>query len=374
MYNSTLTMKRVLHIVEAFGGGIVTYLNNLTKGQCEFYKVYIAYGLRSETPSDFRDLFDKRIVWFEVSNFKKSIGWHDCRACRELLLLQKEICPDIVHLHSSKAGAIGRILFHGHKLPLFYTPHGFSFLMKDSSLAKRLFYWLVEYSCSHISHCVTIACSEGEYKKALKLDKKATFVNNGVSPAELKDYLKEKEYVHPPVVCTVGRILPQKNPALFNHIATLLPNVKFVWIGDGEQRDLLTSSNIIITGWKSRIGAMKELMSADIFLLPSLWEGLPISLLEAMYLKKVCIVSDVIGNRDVIHSGINGFIANTAYEFADIINNIISGIYDGEGIASIAHNEVCTKYNADFLAVKYNEKYNLYTNNKIESYAGSPTL
>ena len=49
-------------------------------------------------------------------------------------------------------------------------------------------------------------------------------------------------------------------------------------------------------------------MSADVFLLTSLWEGLPVSLLEAMYMKKPCVVSDVIGNHDVIENGRNGFI------------------------------------------------------------------
>ena len=58
---------------------------------------------------------------------------------------------------------------------------------------------------------------------------------------------------------------------------------------------------------------------ADVFLLPSRWEGLPISLLESMYMKKICVVSNVIGNRDVIHNGENGLVCSTAEEFADAI-------------------------------------------------------
>ena len=76
--------------------------------------------------------------------------------------------------------------------------------------------------------------------------------------------------------------------------------VKFVWIGDGELRDQLTSENIEITGWADRSTAIRYAVNADVFLLPSRWEGLPISLLESMYMKKACVVSNVIGNRDVI--------------------------------------------------------------------------
>lgn len=112
---------------------------------------------------------------------------------------------------------------------------------------------------------------------------------------------------HPFTVFTIGRICYQKNPTLFNQIALAMPNVRFLWIGDGDLRNELTASNITITGWKERKEALKYSVSGDVFVLTSLWEGLPISLLEAMYMKKVCVVSDVIGNNNVIHNGKNGY-------------------------------------------------------------------
>lgn len=353
----------ILHIVEAFGGGVVTYLNDLTRGQCNrMYKVYIAYGIRYETPPDFKQMFDKRITWIEVRNFRKAIGMHDYKAYKELGKLLKGVKPDIVHLHSSKAGVIGRLLIRNRRTPLFYTPHGFAFLMKDASTLKRLFYRLTEYACAKLSHAITIACSEGEYKEAGKLDRKATYVNNGINPKELQPYLRENKKRGNLTVCTVGRILPQKNPAFFNRVAELLPNVGFVWIGDGELRHLLTAANITVTGWTDRNEAMKRLAEADVFLLPSLWEGLPISLLEAMFLKKLCIVSDVIGNRDVIRTGMNGFIAGTPEEFAGIIERAGNGETDVENIVGRAHEEVINDYNAELLAEKYEIAYARYGN------------
>ena len=120
---------------------------------------------------------------------------------------------------------------------------------------------------------------------------------------------KTEKVEHPFTVYTLGRICYQKKPTLFNEIAGSFPNVKFVWIGDGELRGELTSKNIEITGWADRSTAIRYAVNADVFLLPSRWEGLPISLLESMYMKKICVVSNVIGNRDVIHKCL--FIHNT---------------------------------------------------------------
>lgn len=352
-------MPTILHIVEAFGGGVVTYLNDLTRGQCnKMYKVYIAYSKRYETPPDFKQTFDDRIAWIEVKEFRKAIGMQDYKAYKELGDIKKRLKPDIVHLHSSKAGVMGRLLFRNKYTPLFYTPHGFAFLMKDTSSLKRLFYKTVEYFCAQLSHCITIACSEGEYKEARKLCGKATYVNNGISPKELCPYLPDEEDItRPPTVCTIGRILPQKNPAFFNRVAELLPSLRFIWIGDGELRHRLTAPNITVTGWIGRNDAMKKLAEANIFLLPSLWEGLPISLLEAMYLKKLCIVSNVIGNRDVIHTGKNGFIADTPEEFANIIKYMTKDPTLFEDIIQEAHRGVLNNYNSDFLADKYESVY-----------------
>lgn len=83
----------------------------------------------------------------------------------------------------------------------------------------------------------------------------------------------------------------------------MLPEINFIWIGEGELKTELTSPNITITGWIKREEALRIIRNVDFFILPSLWEGLPISLLEAMYLRKICLVSDVIGNRDVIKMG-----------------------------------------------------------------------
>lgn len=100
-----------------------------------------------------------------------------------------------------------------------------------------------------------------------------SFGTSSKEMAELQEIIDKTEKVeHPFTVYTLGRICYQKNPTLFNEIAESLPDVKFVWIGDGELRDQLTSENIEITGWADRSTAIRYAVNADVFLLPSRWE------------------------------------------------------------------------------------------------------
>ncbi len=349
--------KKLLHIVEAMGGGVFTYIVELSNQLVEKYDIYIAYATRPQTPENFRDYFDDRIKLIEVENFSRSVNiLSDVKAFFEIKNIVKKINPDVVHLHSSKAGALGRWCINGRKIPMFYTPHGFSFLMADQNKLKLKIYKAIEKVCS-FRKCTTIACSKGEYIEAKSLNKKATYVNNGINIKELEKTIEtiQKKNSDNFTVFTLGRICYQKNPELFNSIAKSMPNVKFLWIGDGELRNKLTSENIEITGWVDRETALKYALSADVFMLTSLWEGLPISLLEAMYMKKLCIVSNVIGNRDVIKTLCNGFCCDTENDFIDAIN--FAKDKDCNELISNARNDILAQYNTEVMAKKYNEIY-----------------
>lgn len=354
--------KKILHLVEAFGGGVFTFLVELANATCEELDVVIAYARRKQTPENFEKYFDERIKFIEVQNFTRSIGVKDIKACKEVRQIIKQEKPDIVHMHSSKAGIVGRLVVSSKNRKLFYTPHGYSFLKQDDSRLKRFVYKSIEKAAAMWRRkCQTVACSEGEYKESLKLTKNSTYVNNGVNIKEIDKMitLEPKQEVNTKdlKVCTVGRIGFQKNPELFNKIAETFPNVHFAWIGDGELRDRLTSKNIELTGWATRDVVINKVSEADIFILPSLWEGLPIALLEAMYLKKVCIVSNVIGNRDVIHNEVNGFVCDTLDDYKKVIERIQNSKYNLTDIANKARENIINEYNIENMSAKYIQLY-----------------
>lgn len=349
--------KKILFVVEAMGGGVFTYIVDLANELVKSYDMYIAYAVRPQTPKDYRIYFDENIHLIEVKNFTRSINpLKDLKAIPEVKKIAEYVKPDIIHLHSSKAGVIGRIAFNGRNIPLFYTPHGYSFLMKNYKPLKRWMFKIIE-SVMAKRNCVTLSCSQGEHKETLKLTKRAKYVNNGINTEELDKMLKKVEKVdHPFTVFTLGRICYQKNPTLFNAVAAQMPNVHFLWIGDGELKGDLGAFNIEITGWVKRTEAMKRSYNADVFLLTSLWEGLPISLLEAMYMKKLCVVNDVIGNHDVIHNGENGFVCKNTDEFVVAIQKAIQR-RDTDRLISTAFEDIKSQYNTVMMAEEYAKIY-----------------
>ena len=351
--------KKILYVAEAMGGGVFTFLVGLCNELADYYDIYVAYGIRTQTPDDFVKYFDDRVHLIRVRHFERSIDpRRDLGAFLEIRRISDRVKPDLIHLHSSKAGALGRWAFNGKKIPLFYTPHGYSFLMSNYNATKRLSYRMVE-KVSAIRCCTTISCSEGEHKETLSLTKNARFVDNGINVEEIQrmmDSLKVSK-TGGFNVFTLGRICYQKNPRLFDEIAQKLPDVRFVWIGDGELRDQLTAPNIEVTGWMSREEALRRSMASDVFVLTSLWEGLPMSLLESMYMEKLCLVNDVIGSRDVIRSGVNGYVCRNADEFVDAIRGILENPEKAAEMTARARKDILEKYNTRVMAEKYREIY-----------------
>lgn len=352
--------KKILHIAEAFGGGVFTYLIALANASCEEFDVTIAYTLRPQTPDEFEKFLDDRVHLIEMKEVKREIRLlQDLKGAAEIHRIYRQVEPDFVHLHSSKAGFLGRMVIDCRRNHVIYTPHGYSFLKKDDSALTRRVYKLIE-KVAAIKGGQIVGVSKGEYEESLSLTKRASYVSNGINLNSIKnieiDNITEFD-ANKLRIGTLGRICYQKNPETFNEIAKRLPDDLFVWIGDGDMSHVLTEKNIAISSWMEPNEALQILGRINIFVLPSLWEGLPISLLEAMYLKKVCIVSNVVGNRDVIAHGVNGFIANSVDDYVQVINEIKAGKWDIEKIVDRAHQDVLEKYNIDVMCQKYIQIY-----------------
>ena len=320
-------MKKILHIAEAFGSGVLSYIKNLSRWQCEEYKVYIAYGIRPETPENFMEQFDSRVTFIKVQGFTREIRLlKDGQAFFHIKQIVKEINPNLIHLHSTKAGVIGRWAINCNKYHVLYSPHAYSFLMVNCNRIMRKIYMYLE-RISDRKKCLTIADIDGELEASQKVTKNAICIPNGINLEEMNNILscvqvnaKEKSTM---TVCMLGKIVPQKSPELFNEIAKEFPNIDFLWIGDGPFKKDLTSKNITITGWLNRTDAMIKILESDIFLFPSAWESLSIALLEVMYSGKPCIVSTADGNRDVIQNGKNGYVCKKKDEYVEALQMLI---------------------------------------------------
>ena len=237
---------------------------------------------------------------------------------------------DIIHAHGKGAGLIARLVIIFHRIPLIYTFHGIH--LKCHSFFSRLTYICYEYILGRFdSEKVLVSKSEKIYAQEsnIYLGKKYQVICNGVNDMKIKDFqtnnyvninnLKTKSIK----VISICRFVYQKNIEEILQIAQKIPDLNFLIIGNGplfiKIRNIIsekTIKNVFLLGEKKNI--FKYLYSSDIYLSTSLYEGLPISILEAMSIGLPIVASRVMGNCDTIVNGESGFL----YELKDIDNAV----------------------------------------------------
>lgn len=357
--------KKILMICEAFGGGVFSYVSQLCNDMIEEFDIYLAYAIRPQTPKNYKDFLDKRVNLIEIKSFgnlKNIIT--DIKTIKILRKIEKEINPDIIHLHSSIAGGIGRIAFR-KKNNVIYTPHGYSFILMGNNTKEGKIYEIMEKILGK-TKALTLTCCESEDEVAKKLCKRTEYIETGIN---LKDLSESLDNIKPKkntkfTVYTLGRICTQKQPDLFNKIAELVPEAKFIWIGNGDLEYKLTATNIEITGWKPRKEALAMAKGADIYVLCSMGEAVAMSLIENMYIKKLCLVSNVMGNKSVIKDGENGYICEKAEEYAEKIKESMKNFPNK--LAEKAYEDVLNIYNTEVMRKKYIRFYNDFIGGKYE--------
>lgn len=351
--------RKIVYVVEALGGGVLTYLEQLCNNLPENFEVTLLYGVREQTPKNLRNHFIKRVKLIEIKNFKRNVNpVSDFKAYKEIKKNVEEITPSIVHLNSSKAGALGRIMkfinFKNYKnIDFYYTPHGYAFLMGDVSKIKKFVYYFIEKILG-ILNVKTIACGKGEYNYARRISSNSTYVNNAVDCKFLNNFKNDNSNTQSDFY-TVGRITYQKNPELFNKIALRNPDKKFIWIGDGPERKTLSAKNIEVTGWMNSDELYKKVQPYRFFILCSRWEGLPIALLESMAFGKNVFVTNVSGNKEVISDGRNGIIFSDELEFDEKLNS--KSDEDLERMSVCSKNDVNKNYSIENFVKEYIDIY-----------------
>jgi glycosyltransferase involved in cell wall biosynthesis len=321
---------RILHLTEAFTGGVFTSVTRLATGLAKRgHEVHIAYARRPETPPDIGAVVPREIGLHELRLVRAIDPRADIAGLLAVRRLLASLRPDVIHLHSSKAGVLGRVAAWttGDAARTFYSPRGLAFLQENySPLARRLFE-LVERVAALLGGTI-VACSASE--EALVRNRirprLLTLVENAIDV----DAVPRRVPRDGDTVCigAVGRITYQNNPDLFAAIAHELagPGVHFRWIGGGEDsgRATLESANVEVTGWLPRPEALAAISRLDICLHPTRWEGMPIALIESQVAGLPAVTTDAVGNRDVVRHGETGFVGKGHEDLVKALRSLIA--------------------------------------------------
>ncbi|GHT82437.1 glycosyl transferase [Actinomycetota bacterium] len=290
----TVNISKVLHITESFGAGVSCAIESYVTSTSS-NKHYLLYsnsrGQESEPKPNYF------LNTYRLPRNPLLAYWKIRRVVNVLR-------PDVVHIHSSFAGVYARIrklkfgktcskcAGNGKKYQpkIVYSPHCYAFERRDIGRFKRTLYYAIEKLLSPKVD-VYACCSYRELELSHRINKKkrALFIPN-LSELEAIMHNSTKNAV----VVTIGRVSPQKNPKLFNEIATNLPKYKFLWVGDGkeEHKAELISSNIKVTGWLDLDRISHILQDSTVYLHTASWEGFPIAILDAQSAGLPIIASD----------------------------------------------------------------------------------
>jgi glycosyltransferase involved in cell wall biosynthesis len=230
---------------------------------------------------------------------------------------------DLIHAHSSKAGALARLAARWLSIPIVYTPHAFVTLDPALGKLKRQFYGRIEHSLARrTSAIIAVSADEAAHARELGIDRaKIHVVHNGIPPLELppREAVRARLGLSPEdfVIGFVGRLVPQKAPDMlaeaFSSVARQHPESKLVLIGSGpleasirqQIKALQQGPRVLLLGDTI---APSLLPAFDVFCLPSRYEGMPYVLLEALAAGLPIVATRVGGATTCVAEGENGFI------------------------------------------------------------------
>ena len=310
----------VLHVVEAFSTGIIQSIRTICRALDGEVGFHVLYGRRPETPADVERQYPATVGFTPWSAAGRAIDpGKDRRAIAELRDTVARVKPDIIHAHSSKAGAYARLAYRRGEIPVLYSPRGYSFLQLDKSAATRAVFGALEWGLGRLPH-ITVGCGLGEYSLARTVAHRAVLIPNMIDPA---DFPAPGEGLAPdpaaPLrVAMAGGIRPQKNFPLFCEIARAFEgrDLHFLWLGGGEvPAGVAVPSNVEISGWLPRTEVLRRMAGCHLYMQTSLWEGLPVALLEGMVLGLAVLACPAVGNTELVVEGANGYLCPDAPAF-----------------------------------------------------------
>ncbi|HVU95093.1 MAG TPA: glycosyltransferase family 4 protein [Puia sp.] len=280
--------------------------------------------------------------------------------------LIENLRPDLVHAHGTRASS--NVLWAARSLgiPVIYTVHGWSFHKDQSFLVRQMRTFGERYITRRTDLNIAVSRANGEAGKRAIPGFEYKLVLNGIDRDRFSPLRRSKDVraelgigADAVVVLFLARFTVQKQPiAAIEAFRLALPevqNLRLVMVGDGdlkEQGVMLVEQYGLqdkVTFTSFRQDVPDVLAAADIFVLPSLWEGLPIGLLEAMAMGKAVIASDVDGTAEVIRDRVNGRLVSTE-ELVPALSRVL---------IELANDPVERRKMGERAMESINEKYNV---------------
>ena len=313
-HGSAVPALRILHVLEPPDGGAPQHVIHVTTElSARGWEVEVAASEAAGPGSAQRTRLEAAGARVHELPMTAVAGPGDARAAARLRELDQERRYDVIHAHSSKAGALVRAALGRHER-IVYTPHCFAFLAGLGP--ARSVYWAAEQALLPRTGAL-VACSRWEAaesrRRLVGAYRKLRVVQNGVPACEPVEPDPRIAALPRPIIGFLARLEPQKDPLRLVEAAALeaFPGtVVIVGSGvlEGEVREAIAAR-----GLGERVVHLpfdppveRFLHGFDLLVLPSLWESLPLAILEAMACGLPTIATDVGGVAEAVEDGVTG--------------------------------------------------------------------
>ena len=248
----------------------------------------------------------------KVDFHRNPFSFGNVKAFRQLCRLIKTERYNVIFCHEPVGGAMGRIVGHMYNCKVIYMAHGFHFF-KGAPKKNRLFYYVEKFLSRWTDVLVTI--NQEDYDASKQFSCKNLVILNGIGVDTTRfcyepnrDYIKKIVGDENVVLLSVGELIPRKNhEVVIKAIASLNDkSIHYLVAGEGELMSYLTNlatrlaicDQIHLLGYRTDINKLCN--ACDIYIMPSLQEGLSVALMEAMAAGNAIIASSIRGNTDLI--------------------------------------------------------------------------
>jgi Glycosyltransferase len=296
-------------------GGAQTHLRDMTSALVkDEHQVELIVGEQGALVDELRALNVKVHI---VTELVREISlYKDVKSSLIIRKIIKEFSPDVIALHSSKAGIVGRLAALFLNIPVVFTVHGWSFANGVNDNKRRL-YIVIERVFSKITDAIITVSAQDKLlalKHNVASDSQQTVIHNGVPLVKSAPHVYSNNTVVK--LISVARFSEQKDHESLLKALSLLETKNWILtlVGKGPKLDemkklameLGINKNVVFTG--ERLDIETLLAESDIFLLISNWEGFPISILEAMREGLPVLASDVGGVSESVIDGKTGYL------------------------------------------------------------------
>jgi glycosyltransferase involved in cell wall biosynthesis len=303
----------VLHVAQPRDGGVARYVVAACRDQmARGWHVTVACPDGGRLATDLAAAGVPRLRWPAV----RSPGPESLAEAQRLRVLAGMVRPDVIHLHASKAGLAGR-LRPPRRVPILFQPHGWSWLAAAGPVRAASLAW-ERAAARWTDLLLCVGQGEAEQGHSSGVRGRYAVVHNGVDldhfcpagdTARVAARLRLGLPAEAPLAVCVGRLTRQKGQdvllAAWPAIRRSCPQARLALVGDGEQAAVLRSARHTGVTFAGAVDDVRDwLAAADVVVLPSRWEGLSLTVLEALATGRSVVVSDVPGLGEVVGPGV----------------------------------------------------------------------